>query len=244
MLAQNAHYPLAVLRDLADDERFHGVVICDIEPRGLYKVNADMQQPLVDYYRRQWSPAWHAHRLLLNVWQSIAVIANPDRDPIAIVKRKIAGDHPQPPDYVRFYTDRSGDIDYTRTDVAAARQHFGEMVTGRGGNLSADVAPDQWLADLAGALESARRIRARGGRVVFYQSPTSGQVRDVERQMHPPALYWDRFAALAHDTLDGLSDPALSRFDEPDYSHLDFRDKPAYTKALVGALVDRGYVER
>ena len=33
MLAQNAHYPLAALRDLANDERFHGVVLCDLEER-------------------------------------------------------------------------------------------------------------------------------------------------------------------------------------------------------------------
>src|SRR5436309_284771 len=35
MLAYNGHYPLAALRDLANDDRFHGVVLCDIDARGL-----------------------------------------------------------------------------------------------------------------------------------------------------------------------------------------------------------------
>jgi hypothetical protein len=38
-------------------------------------------------------------------------------------------------------------------------------------------------------------------------------------------------------------EPALAAFHLPDDSHLDFRDKPAYTKALVDALVRRGWVE-
>ncbi len=244
MLAQNAHYPLAVLRDLAEDEHFRGVVIVDIEPRGLYKTYTDLQQPLVDYYRRQWSPAWRVHRLLLTFWQQIAVVSNPDRDPVAIIKRKIAHQLPQPPDYVRFHADRSGDADYRKTDVEAARRHFSALIAARNGDLKADVAPEQWLADLGDVIEWTRRIDARGGRVVFYQSPTSGEVREVERTMHPPALYWDRFAALVPDAIDGLSDPVLSSFEEPDFSHIDVREKPAYTKALVDELVRRKIVRQ
>jgi hypothetical protein len=244
MLAQNAHYPLAVLRDLAEDEHFRGVVIVDIEPRGLYRAYVDMQQPLVDYHRRQWSPAWRVHRLLLTLWQQVAVVSNPDRDPVAIIRRKIAHEMPQPPEYVRFYADRSGDADYQKTDVEGARRHFSALIAARNGNLKAEVAPDQWLADLAEVIKWTRHIDARGGHVVFYQSPTSGEVREVEHTMHPPELYWDRFAKQVPDTIDGLTDPVLSSFEEPDYSHIDVREKPAYTKALVDELVRRKLVER
>ena len=126
MLAQNAHYPLAALRDLAEDERFHGVVLCDLESSGLYKMYTDMQQPLVDYRRHQWSPSWRLHRLLLNLWQAHAVVADPDLGIVAAIKRTLGDAVRPPPDYFTFYTDRSGDIDYTRTDVAAARRHFSD----------------------------------------------------------------------------------------------------------------------
>ncbi len=244
MLAQNAHYPLAALRDLANDAEFHGVVLCDIEPRGLYKMYTDLQQPLVDYYHRQWSPSWKMHRALLDVWQAHADVANPDLGVVAMATRLMSGKHAPAPDYFRFYTDRSGDIDYTKTDVEAAKRHFAELITNRHGNLNADVAPEQWRADLADVVDWTKRIDARGGRVIFYQSPTSGQVREVEHTMHPPELYWNRLAQLVPATLDGLADAKLSAFVEPDGSHLDFRDKAAYTKTLVDELVQRGWLQK
>ena len=244
MLAQNAHYPLAVLRDLADDERFRGVVLCDLEPSGLYKMYTDSQQPLVDYYHRQWSPSWRVHRWVLTNWQRHADVANPDLGAVAILKRAISGETPPRPDYLRFYADRSGDLDYTRTDAAAAKRHFAELVASRKGDLRADVEPEQWFADLSDVIDWTHRIEARGGRVIFLQSPTGGEVTRTERVRHPPELYWDRFAAAVPRSLDGLSNPVLSAFVEPDDSHLDFRDKPAYTSALVGELVKRGWLQK
>ena len=243
MLAQNAHYPLATLRDLAADERFHGVVLCDIESGGLYKMYTDMQQPLVDYYHRQWSPSWHAHRLLLNRWQAHFDVANPQLGIVATALRWINAEPPPQRDYFRFYADRSGDIDYTQTDPAAAKHHFEQLAAS--GQARALVAPDAWFAGLQEVYDWTKKIQARGGNVIFYQSPTAGAVRDVDTFAHPHSLYWDRFAKNSPAAvLDAADDPRLSAFSLPDDSHLDFRDKPAYTQALVDALVARGLVER
>ena len=244
MLAQNAHDPLAVLRDLAEDERFHGVVLCDLESSGLYKMYTDMQQPLVDYRRRQWSPSWRVHRLLLSLWQAHAVVANPDLGVVAAALRAL-GDAARPqPEYFTFHADRSGDIDYTRTDVAAARRHFSELAADPE-HLRALVEPQQWFADLADVYAWTRCIQARGGEVIFYQSPTGKALHAAELQVHPPELYWRRFAANASaPVIDAADVPALRAFNEPDESHLDFRDKPAYTRALVDTLVQRGLLKR
>ena len=244
MLAQNAHYPLAALRDLAHDERFHGVVLCDLETSGLFKMLAEMQQPLVDYRRRQWSPSWRVHRLLLNLWQAHTLVANPDLGLVAAAKR-LLGDtfHPQP-DYFTFYADRSGDIDYTRTNIEAVRKHFFELAADPK-NRQAQVQPQQWFADLADVYEWTRQIQARGGQVIFYQSPTGKELHAIEHERYPPQLYWSRFAAASPaPVLDAADVPALSAFNEPDESHLDFRDKPAYTRALVDTLVERGLLKR
>ena len=243
MLAQNAHYPLAALRDLADDARFHGVVLCDLEAGGLYKMYTQMQQPLVDYYHKQWAPSWHLHRVLLTHWQHNAVVADPDLGLVAGALRLIDGSAPPRPDYFRFHADRSGDIDYTFTDPAAARKHFGEVLA-NSSELHAAVAPEQWRADLAPVYEWTRRIQARGGKVIFYQSPTGPTLQKIEAIRHPKALYWDRFVADSPaPVLDAMDDPALSKFELPDDSHLDYRQKPAYTRALVEALVGRKLLE-
>jgi hypothetical protein len=244
MLAQNAHYPLAALRDLAADERFHGVVLCDLEAGGLYKMYTDMQQPLVDYYHRQWAPSWHLHRLLLTHWQHNAVIADADLGLVASAVRLLDGSAPPRPDYFRFHPDRSGDIDYTLTDAAAAKKHFGEVLA-NSQDLHAAVAPEQWRADLAQVYEWTKRIQARGGKVIFYQSPTGPTLTQIEALRHPKALYWDRFAADSPaPVLDAMDDPVLRTFELPDDSHLDYRSKPAYTRALVEALVERGWLQR
>ncbi|MGA9333788.1 MAG: hypothetical protein WBV39_05870 [Rudaea sp.] len=243
MLAQNANYPLAVLRDLANDSNFRGVVVCDIESNGLTEIYRDMQQPLVDYYHKQWSPSWHLHRLLLTLWQKHAVVADPQLGVVETVLRIIDGHAPPRPDYVRFYADRSGDIDYTRTDVAAARRHFDELLS-KDQVPPALAAPDKWLAGLAPVYAWVKRIKARGGEVIFYRSPTSGVLPQIEAIMYPPAQYWDRFiATVPAPVVDAASIPQLSVFNEPDDSHLDFRDKPAYTRALVDVLIARGLVK-
>lgn len=244
MLAQNAHYPLAALRDLANDERFHGVVLCDIEAGGLDAMYTEMQQPLVDYYRKQWAPSWHLHRVLLTHWQHNAVVADPDLGLIASALRLIDGSAAPRPEYFRFHADRGGDIDYRLTDVAAAKKHFGEVLA-NSEQLHADVAPEQWRADLAKVYEWTRRIQARGGKVIFYQSPTGPTLTRIEAIRHPKAQYWDRFVADSPaPVLDAMDDAELAKFELPDDSHLDYRDKPAYTRALVEALVGRGLLER
>ncbi len=244
MLAQNAHYPLAALRDLATDEKFHGIILCDIESRGLYKMYADMQQPLVDYYHRQWSPSWHVHRLLLNLWQAHFDIADPQLGTIAAARRWIDGAPPPAKDYFRFYTDRSGDIDYSQVDTEAAKRHFAELVA-NSKDIRALVPSDEWFADLHEVYEWTKQIQARGGKVIFYQSPTSGQVRQTDLIAHPPEQYWARFAANSRaPVLDAEDDPALRAFRQPDDSHLDLRDKTAYTRALVDRLQKRGLIER
>ena len=243
MLAQNAHYPLAALRDLARDADFHGVVICDIESNGLTETYRDMQQPLVDYYHTQWSPSWHLHRLLLTLWQKYAVVADPQLGVVATLLRLINAQAPPQQEYFRFHADRSGDIDYSKTDVAAARRHFDDMVT-QGKVPHALASADAWVAGLAPVYAWAQQIRARGGEVIFYRSPTSGVLPKAEAIMYPPDQYWNRFVAMSPaPVVDAAAIPTLSAFKQPDDSHLDFRDKPAYTRALVDVLVARGLVK-
>src|SRR5690348_2894920 len=123
MLAVNAHYPLATLRDLAADPDFRGVVLCDLDAIGYLRTFWDMQQPYVDYFHRQWTPSWNLHRGLLTEWQRAAIVANPEFGWKADLLRIAAGGMPFH-DYVRYYANRSGDIDYQQVDVAASKRHF------------------------------------------------------------------------------------------------------------------------
>lgn len=243
MLAVNGLYPLAVLRDLAHDAEFRGVVLCDVESNGLMRDYFDLQQPWVDYFHRRWTPSWNLHRRVLTLWQRHALIANPDFGALAALKRAFAGGAPFR-NYVTYYANRSGDIDYTKTDPAATKKHFAETVEGNIARMP-HREPEHWLADIAPVFEWVRAIQARGGEVIFYESPTSGLTRTINDRLYPRAEYWDRFAAASPaPVVSANAEPELANTPLPDDSHIDYRDKAAYTRTLAKVLVERGLLQR
>jgi len=243
MLAVNAHYPLATLRDLAEDENFHGVVLCDVDSFGLIRELFEMQREYVRYYQQQWTPSWHLHRLLLNRWQAHALIADPAFSIVASARRWLDKTGEPFHNYVDFHTDRSGDLDFSRTDPEAIKRHFADALDGNIAGMPKRTA-DEWLADLAPIGMWAKRIEARGGRVIFFQSAVHGmQQMAIDRAM-PRVLYWDRFARTVSIAMAGVDEPSLNAFPLPDDSHLDYHDKPAYTRALVDVLVAHDWLQR
>jgi len=80
-------------------------------------------------------------------------------------------------------------------------------------------------------------IEARGGHVFFVVFPTSGFITATYERRFPRQQFWDLFAAATHSpTLHFADVPALQNFTLPDGSHLDYRDRGAFTLALADAL--------
>lgn len=241
MLAVNGRYPLAVLRDLAADESFTGVVVLDVEANAFLPRFVDLQQPWVEYWHRDYTPSWRWHRQLLTHWQQTSLLADPRFSAVASLRHLVRGTKPQV-DYVRRRAHRGTEIDYARTDTVAARAHFRK-------SLANDIAawralrpdPATWLADIEPVFDWARRIEARGGRVVFYQSPLHGTHAELWDAVYPPADYWDHFVATSpFPVLDGRAEPTLQAFELPDDSHLDAHDKAAFTRAWLALMHARG----
>ena len=80
-----------------------------------------------------------------------------------------------------------------------------------------------------------------GGRVVFLQMPVDGETRALEDERCPRAQNWDRLLSRTGAVgLHYLDHPELAAFRTGDGSHLDRRDAPAFTRALLRILGDRG----
>ena len=242
MLAMDGRYPLATLRDLAADEDFRGLVLCDIDGAGFAAPSLDMQQPEVDYYHREFSPSRAAHRLLLNHWQLHAAIARSDFSLVRSAARFVSGEGEPFRPYQWLDRRRFGHIDYERGDKEAQKRELAANLERFGGHLP-KIPFEQWWPQVEMANAWVRAIQARGGDVVFYASPTSGPRRWAEEDWFPRTMYWDRMAAATTaKTLFTLDVPALRDFPLPDDSHIDYRQKPAYTNALIDALVERGFI--
>ncbi len=88
-----------------------------------------------------------------------------------------------------------------------------------------------------------RRIRRRGGDVVFVRMPSSGERLQIEEEFHPRVTYWDRFVTSSSAKCIHWADLKFDReLSCPDDSHLDCRDTVRFTDALADELVDRKIV--
>ncbi|HEY8622502.1 MAG TPA: hypothetical protein VIM74_01435 [Casimicrobiaceae bacterium] len=240
MLAVNGKYPLAVLRALAEDEHFAGLVIVGIDARGMQRKHWAMQQEYLEHYRHRWTLARRIHRSLLTWLQERLVLSRSSFSLTNAVERLISGAGLPLNEHVVVRADRVGLIDYRHPDLAWTHAK-------RVADLEAyyrdnpPVAADVWLSDLATVSVWIKRIENRGGRVVFFREPVSGESLQLDEAKFPRSLYWDAYARTSPAVLIDFRDvPALTTFVLPDTSHIDGTDVPRFTSAFADLLKRRG----
>jgi hypothetical protein len=241
MLAVNGKYPLAMLRALADDEQFTGLVVVGIDARGMQRKHWNMQQEYLDHYRHRWTLARRIHRSLLTWVQERLVLSRSSFSLTNAVERLISGDGLPPNEHVVVRADRVGLVDYRHPDLAWTHA---KRVT----DLEAyyrdnpPVASDVWLSDLEAVSAWIKRIENRGGRVVFFREPVSGESLQLDEAKFPRSLYWDAYARISPAVLIDFRDiPALTAFALPDTSHIDGTDVPRFTIAFADLLKRGGF---
>lgn len=242
-LAIDGRHPLAALRDLAEDESFKGVVLCDLTPPSFLRATRDEQQEYVDYRRAKGNLNRFLNRLIASWIQERFAIVNPQVNLRDVgVRYLIARKLPRPL-YLITRFDRSRAADYALIDVEKQRRFRVERLR-HGFEANPPPTPEQWLEQALDVEPWIQRIQARGGQVVFACLPTSGEYGALEGAYYPKTLYWDRFAvATGARTLHFRDYPDLSDFECPDGSHLDQRDKERFTVALLARLSSMGVLE-
>jgi len=235
MLAVNGHYPLAALRDLSEDEKFVGVALVGIDSRGMDRKVWEMQAKHIQNYHHEWSPSREVHRRMLTRLQEHVIAARPDFAAVTLVKRYLDGNGPPHKEYVTFERDRAGGTDYRKSDVPAIR-------SARVADLKkyyspyTPPTPDAWLTEMRYVVSWVERINARGGKVVFYREPVSGEHIALDEANFPREKYWDKLAAIMPATMIDFRDYPELVIDTPDTSHIDIKDIDRHTRALVRLL--------
>lgn len=239
MLAVNGHYPLAALRDLAMDEKFKGVVIVGIDSRGMDKRVWEMQEKHVQHYRHDWSPSREVHRRLLTYVQQRAIVGRPDFAAVTLIKRLF--DHHGPPykEYVTFERDRAGGTDYRKSDIAAIRNARVADLR-KYYPLYTPPTTEPWLLEMREVVRWVEKINARGGKVVIYREPVSGEHIELDEANFPRALYWDKLVAIMPALMIDFRDYPELNIDTPDTSHIDIKDIDRHTRGLVRVLKLKG----
>ena len=84
---------------------------------------------------------------------------------------------------------------------------------------------------------SVAKIKARGGKVIFVRTPSSGSYWDHEPIQFPREKYYDRLLSSTGCSGIHFKDyPDMANFICPEWSHLKKEDAVLYTKALISAL--------
>jgi hypothetical protein len=92
---------------------------------------------------------------------------------------------------------------------------------------------------IARTAEAVRRIRARGGDVIFIRPPSAPQLRINEQRRIPRALGWDRLLVGANAKGIHADDlPQAQNLVLPEYSHLTRKCAAVFTDAYVRRLVE------
>jgi hypothetical protein len=250
-------YP--VLADLANDENFHGTIICSVTPRLFVAPPGtppmERGEKAVRRSHTQ-TPAQRASQYLaMPLEEHVAFLKQEELTlddllkRLPIPNRPYAQVRPRLPPYF-------GTVDRERRarmieECARPGSELAKMIQQIWIPLFTPPPPptyipkeefgkkmgkaiEQRFHDVA---EAVQKLRARGGKVVFVHFPHSGGLKALEDRETPRAGIWDR---VIKDTgAPGIYDedyPELSRFNCPEWSHLSAGDSVEFSKRLVPHL--------
>lgn len=237
-LSINGSSSLPLLEDLAADERFHGLVLCEVSPTLFFSV-----EPLEVRTAAYRYTTGYAHRTLaadaeaaMRVFlQERLVVLQSSVQPKNVLYALLMSRSPPVPPYTRTVASREQRSDFDGVDLKPLRESWEHHFQSAHGQEPQPAELDALLAHVSSLVE---RIRTRGGEVVFVRMVSSGSVRNIEDTRYPRERYWDRLLQRTGGKGITFEDvPALSRFECPEGSHLDYRSAPEYTRILARELV-------
>ena len=253
-LVGSCGYP--ILENLANDESFHGTIICSMIP-GVWLVPPGAPPyknslKALDRFRTRTVAQKASHQLGMLLEEQIAFMKQDDlvlRQLLAMIPVPNRAAYVAPPALPPYFATIERDRRTRMVEACAQPGPLQERVKQGWFPLFSppkfpDFMPKEVLAGMAAASEArfgetvtaVNKIRARGGKVVFIRFPHSGELKKFEDAGLPRAGPWTR---LMNET--GVPNLYYSDFPEliyecPEWSHLSGPDSVEFTKRLVPHL--------
>ena len=225
-LAIDGVNPIATLRDLANDPRVRGTVICSLHAEGISSATWEQQTPYVHHAHQTSLIAPWVHWCKAVSLQSVSAVVGQQLNWKSLAMRGLTGKSLKAPPVVTL-PDRTGRGYYARDfEPESADEPLEPPVE--------HLDWSRWQQDAKAVIALAEQIEQRGGRVIFVRYPESGSRWERFEAKYPKAKYWDFFASHATCLcLHFQDEPSLSKFHLPDNSHLNYEDTVVFTKALL-----------
>lgn len=254
-LVGSCAYP--ILENLANDEAFHGTIIASLIP--LMWLAPPPSPPyqnslmaLKRYQTRTWAQR-SGHYLGMHLEEHVAFLKQEDLTLAELLKRLPIPNRPGAggPALPPYFQTTARDRRTRMTDSCAQPGALQDRVKNGWPALFTPPPPPSFVppaafakgmgeamekrfADTAAAV---KKLRARGGKIVFVRFPFEGEVKKIEDKITPRVGPWNRI--LKETGAPGIyfeDYPELSTFTCPEWSHLSGPDSVEFTKRLVPHL--------
>lgn len=237
-LAEAGKGPAAALHDLASDDSFRGLVLCEVTVRYLQPDRLEDQALLVDGCRESWGMAKELELHMRLAFQLRLVFLEDELSARHLLRAWRKGRWPKPTD--RVLEDR------TRFEPAGLRRVAG---FDRDGKMRYDErvrsTPAAFRRTVDRLASDVRRIHARGGQVVFVHFPFGAQPLAEEESFYPRDQYWSVLAANSGAaTIHFTEMPDAGSLVLEDGVHLHPASAERFTRWLAQELQRRNLVAR
>lgn len=231
---------LQVLENLANDPTIKGTVIVDMNVGKISpKITAAHIAPLLAQYESQKKISTYGaiqplEERLSSAMDNLLSYRITGAKPHTFITQALFNEASAAGSYLTTLPDRSRHADYTKVPqpdfyLARLNRNLGSSTLDA---LKLSHLPD-FKKDAEHLETLVQKIKQRKGRVVFVRFPTDKGIWQIDETRLPKRQYWDKLAQMTSaETIHFKDYPELSRFDQPDGSHLDYRDAIPFTEAL------------
>ena len=241
--------PRPYLASIAGDTDFTGLVICDVAPEMFFSPFIGALPQFVgmqDTWRDETPSEKFGHQVDLRLQRVFAFMDN-EYSLFRLIERIGVENDRLGPDGPYFdvwklsssFEDRQYFL-WHRVEQPGFLQDHARESWGPFGNERPPLKDEHIDAAIADVVESVKKIRARGGEVVFIRPPSDGPFLEREMRDAPRVKTWDRLLRETGAFGIHYEDYATMRgLEIPEWSHLSRRDAARFTRAYVEVLSER-----
>jgi hypothetical protein len=253
-LANVGSSALPILYDLADDPHFKGKLVFDVTEFLMFSnapyVNYTPQQVL-DYHKKE-TPAQKFSAAVNHVLESNFYLLDKEEYSLnALLGDLKFNDRPgvyAAPNFPPGFTPVTADRQNYMTESLVKDPNQIKQVTDVWqmlGRIAASMPPvTEGAVDsvIASVKASCDKIKARGGKVIFVRTPSSGPLRAMEKMAFPREKFWDKILKVTGCEGIHFEDfDAIAHFECPEFSHLSVPQAVSFTKSLINILHEKGW---
>ncbi|MCC5877879.1 MAG: hypothetical protein JJU11_16800 [Candidatus Sumerlaeia bacterium] len=246
-LAINGAGARPILSHLANDKNFSGTILCGYTPSLFWAPGGPPLNKTMDWlnaYHNRTPSEFVGQRLVMVPESRIAFLEAEDlrfhnmiRSLIPLQNRGGVQIPPRfPPYFGEILADRQ-QVMWKKMETDPDLQQKVQEIW-RALFSGAPPLPPPLLESLRGeVIEDVAKITARGGEVIFIRYPSTGWLREFERETSPRETHWDPLVEQTGSIGIHYKDfPELSGYDCPEWSHLTGPDALQFTRDLMTIL--------